>query len=524
MDNLKILFVEDNLDHQELVAWSLKEHFTNIDLVIAESGNECLMYCKKVMFDLILLDYKLPDTDGISILDSLIKAGHEIPIIIITGMGNENIAVECLKLGAYDYITKTGNYYETLPVVVQGNIEKYHIKREREKLQKLLEEKNKLLERVSVTEGLTGLYNHKYFFDRLKFELNRSQRYGFPLSCLLIDLDFFKNINDYWGHLIGDFVLKETAQNIKEDLRDIDIIARYGGDEFSIIMPNTSSDHALIIAERIRKNIEGRVITGKNGIVINVTVTIGIASFPLDTGSSIPEKLVEYADIALYKAKIKGRNKISMYTDVTDNKVYGEIEEFDEFKRKIQSFSSAIKKKAYESIRSFLSDIEKIDPYLFHHSEKVRKYSIMLAKEIGLYGHDIEIIECASLLHDIGKIGIRQEIINKTGRLTGEEYREMKRHPVITMEIIKDAMLFDKEIPLVLYHHENYDGSGYPTGIKGKKIPVGARIISIADAYAAMISDRKYQKALKKEEAKMELKRYSNLRYDPVYTNIFLKI
>jgi diguanylate cyclase (GGDEF)-like protein len=289
MGNLAhILLIEDNPDHAELIESAVK---TDFRVYWAQSGKSGLEYLKGLpvgaMPALILIDYSLPGFDGLRVIEAIIKEGFDVPLIMITGQGDEEIAVRAMKLGAYDYLVKTGNYLTVLPVVIHGALKRHETARDKARLEEELK-------RLSITDDLTGLFNRRYFYNRLEEEAARAKRYGSPLSLALLDLDHFKQYNDTNGHLEGDNALKKVAEVIRQSTRNrVDFACRYGGDEFAVIMPGTDNDSAHITVERIKTAVRDMRFG-------NITISAGIAEY--DKQETVKE-FVESADKMLYREK-----------------------------------------------------------------------------------------------------------------------------------------------------------------------------------------------------------------------------
>lgn len=356
------------------------------------------------------------------------------------------------------------------------------------------------------TDGLTGLYNHRHFHERLEQEIARSSRFGTIFSIIIADIDLFKVYNDNYGHLAGDEVLRHIGEYIRISIRSIDIPARYGGEEFAIILPETRLIDAQVVAERIRKTIESKT----NSRAMPVTVSIGVASWPID--GVMKEELISRADRALYFAKQNGRNRVCLSTDVTDA---GTIAVDKEVEANPKSLSM---------IYALAATVDAKDHYTYGHSRKVSEYAVAIAEAAKLTREKISVVRAAGLLHDIGKIGIPDSILNKKDPLSHDEWEPIKAHPQLGVAIIRHIVDLTDCLPAILHHHEHFDGSGYPAGLKGKNIPIEARILSIADAYEAMTSPRAYRKQMNTDEAVAEMKKCIGTQFDPELTEIFCKI
>lgn len=384
-----------------------------------------------------------------------------------------------------------------------------------------LDRKNKELVELSITDGLTGMYNHRFLQERFDYEFKRVRRYGGMLSCMIIDIDHFKLINDTYGHQVGDHVLRQLAGIMKQKSREIDICGRYGGEEFMIIT-NLQIDNALRYATKLHSTIENTCFS-YNGKNIRVTVSIGIAEYNSDIKTK--QELIERADSAMYQAKMDGRNLIRIWKDI-DSTDENSIDRYgiQELKGKFQELSSQMRYIYMESTNALIKAVDAKDPFAKEHSQNVAIYSAEIAKSLKLPEADVEVVYYAGLLHDIGKIGIRDDIIIKKEELTSKEYELLRRHPEVGVNILRDIRFLEKEIPIILHHHERFDGKGYPHGLQGREIPLGARILAVADAFDAMAEGRSYQSKLPWKKALEEIKRGSGTQFAPEIVDAFIKL
>jgi diguanylate cyclase (GGDEF)-like protein len=299
-EKFRIAVVDDDPSIRRLVRLFLKR--SGYDIVEFATGNEAREQLMKIPWDLAILDRRLPDMDGVMLAQEL-KSNPEFKtrfVIMLTGEDEQEDKVEGLDLGADDYVTKPFQYPELMARIRAG--------KRIVDLQKELLETNKRLELLSITDGLTGLYNHRYFQDELARAFEESARYGRPLSLAIVDLDFFKKINDSYGHAVGDEVLKGVSKIFQESIRSTDLTARYGGEEFAVMMPETDVNDAIAFAEKIRRLVGSTPIQTQAGPV-NVTVSVGVATVPHPKIHAAKE-LVVAADNALYRAKHAGRNQV----------------------------------------------------------------------------------------------------------------------------------------------------------------------------------------------------------------------
>ncbi|MBI4285131.1 MAG: diguanylate cyclase [Chloroflexi bacterium] len=357
------------------------------------------------------------------------------------------------------------------------------------------------------TDGLTGLYNHRYFHERLEQEIARSSRFGHIFTVIMLDIDLFKTYNDNHGHLAGDDVLRRIGDYVKSSIRTIDVASRYGGEEFAIVLPQTRLEDAHVVAERIRKTVESRTISRG----MPVTVSLGVASWPLD--GVMKEEIIARADAALYRAKQSGRNRTCLSTEVTGNE-----------EKSTPATGAEAGPRTLSTVYALAATVDAKDHYTYGHSKKVSEYAVALADAIGLPLDKVATIRAAALLHDIGKIGIPDSILNKKGPLTDEEWEVVKEHPRLGVEILRHVIDLVHCLPAVMHHHEHFDAKGYPAGFMGDSIPIEARILAIADAYDAMTSQRPYREQLSPQKAMEELKQCAGTQFDIQLVEVFRKV
>ena len=342
-------------------------------------------------------------------------------------------------------------------------------------IRKKLEER---LEYLSYNDQLTGLYNRRFYDEELK-RLDVKENY--PLTIVLGDVNGLKLINDSFGHVIGDELIKKSAQIIKNGCRSQDVVIRLGGDEFVILMPKTDTYEA----EKIIKNINN---LAKKEEIQNLDISISFGYETKCHEEEIIQEIFIKAEDYMYKRKL-----------------------FE---------SSNMRGKTIDTIINTLNEKNKREE---QHSVRVSELCELMGKNIGLPERKIQELENAGLLHDIGKIAIEESILNKPGMLTEDEYNEIKRHPEIGYRILSTVNEMSEIAKYVLSHHEMWNGKGYPKGIKGLDIPIESRIIAIVDAFDAMTSERSYRKALSEEFAIAELRRNSGIQFDPELVNVFIE-
>lgn len=361
------------------------------------------------------------------------------------------------------------------------------------------------------TEGanvdeMTGLFNQRLFDQRLDEEISRCSRYGQYFSLAVIDVDNFKHFNDVSGHVAGNETLKVFGQMIKCNKRDIDLGFRYGGDEFAIIYPQTGAEDAMVAADRLRRYIETRMDLPDR----QFTISIGIASWPGD--GVMREEIIKAADTALYYAKQTGKNRVVLASRISLDGIIRSSHETNS--ENLQNYLS--------TIYALAATVDAKDHYTYGHSKKVSRYAADLAVSLGYDSDGVERIRAAALLHDIGKIGIADKVLKKSEPLTPVEFELIKAHPELGAAIIKHVEQLDGCLAAIRYHHEYFNGSGYPCGLKGDAIPLDARILAVADAFDAMTSERPYRKKKTLNIALAELKKCAGSQFDPEIVKVFV--
>ncbi len=386
---------------------------------------------------------------------------------------------------------------------------------------------NEKLKSVSLIDSHTGLYNYRYLQEVIEAEFHQARRYAQNLAIIMLDIDYFKSINDVYGIAFGDLVLKQFSKQLKRVVRRYDILIRYSGEEFIIISPRLDRNAAFNMAQRLLESLNFINFGNKNHTV-KLKISLSVVSFPGDRAKNGID-LVNLANKVLNKVKESGGNRVYSVLD-TKSFLNKGMEKFSKavgvksLKKTIDKLHRQSKQGLTESIFAFAKTLELKDHYTGEHVENTVHFATEIAKGLNLPKEDIELIKQAAMLHDLGKIGVSESILLKKGKLSKREFEEIKKHPQIGADIIRPIQFLHGLIPFIFYHHERWDGKGYPSGIKGEDIPLGARVIAIADVYQALISDRPYHKAFTKEEAADIIKKASGTQFDPRIASIFLKI
>ncbi len=391
------------------------------------------------------------------------------------------------------------------------------------------------VKKQAVTDPLTELFNRRFYEDALSREASRALRLNQPFTLISLDLDHLKQINDTYGHSVGDKAIVAVSKAIGQNARSVDIASRIGGEEFSIILPGIDAAGGMIAAERLRQSIEDGFVED----VEKITASIGVATF-IEHTIDIDE-LVEIADRAMYLAKKSGRNQVKLATshkEVSWQEIA--IETFVEILEKhripfdsktAKSLSQKLQSKEINSTKETLfSVVDTIyNTYSPYHEQGTTRdkvnFASMLAKKFDLPKAEIDKLKVAMLLYDIGNTMLPNEILKKTSELTPEEKEKINKHPIIAaQEILKPISKISDIIPIIEHHHENWDGTGYPNNIKGEEIPLISQIILITDSFYAMISDRPYRAALTVAQAVEQIKEDGGGKYSKEIVEQFVSV
>lgn len=360
------------------------------------------------------------------------------------------------------------------------------------------------LKRTANMDGLTGLFNHRYFYDTLTTLFQRGDMQ--PLSVIILDLDHFKVYNDMFGHQKGDDVLRQVSHMIQTSTRPEDVACRYGGEEFTVIYPHTTQTQTMEIADQIRRVISDFPFDGQEMLPNhNLTVSIGVAE-RLGQEDSVQE-LIERADAALYRAKFFRKNRVELYSSI-----------FDQFKHLDVSDDNSI-----TSVKALLTVINSRDQYTYNHTERVVRYCDVFADHCGLSAQEKAHLVYAAYIHDIGKINVSKETLISEKRLSDKEWEEIRKHPIDSADIVRQIPDLQEVVPIVLQHHEHFDGTGYPNGLKGEEICRLARMLSLADSFDAMTAKRPYQQTRTFENAFQEIRRCAGTQFDPAMSESFIE-
>jgi response regulator RpfG family c-di-GMP phosphodiesterase len=471
---MHILIVDDESSICELLGQYLRKKAYNV--TTASSGEEALEFIKNNRVNLVISDIKMPGMSGVDFLKHVKEIYPLTPVLLTTGFPTLDTAIEALKLGAYDYLTKP------------FHLEEISEKIKRALLNRKLEEDNVLFSKLVSLHEITKVLSSTLDLADLnaKFIHYSTKMVKADGSALMfIDPSGKLGITDTFGKdYTKEYFLKKTF------LQSSKYVAKKG--EPILLEQGISDlpDELLPVPADLQSFISFPLKTPSAILgVLHLVRRLGKPSFS-DLDLEITNVLASQASIAI--------ENVRLYSNIRDNYL--------------------------KTIRAFALAVEAKDRYTHGHSENVMKYTVIVAKHLGLPDHELEQVKYAGLLHDIGKIGISEIILNKANKLTLQEFNEIKRHPELGANIIADVPFLKSLVPLVLHHHEFYNGEGYPAGISGNDIPYGARILSIADAYEAMTSNRPYRKALSQDIAFSILEKERGRQFDPEIVDAFLDI
>lgn len=364
---------------------------------------------------------------------------------------------------------------------------------------------NLKLKELAVKDGLTGLFNHRSFQDILGSYIRNSKKENKEVSLLFMDIDNFKNYNDVNGHQRGDWLLTRLGEVLRNTVGDLGIVTRYGGEEFAVILYNQSEDTALNLGELIRQNIQNTYFIGQEHQPNkHITVSIGVSTYP--KVAKTKKELIELADNALYRAKSFDKNRVERYYNILDE------------------IDPSIDKKSLESVANMLNNINMKDKYTYGHSERVVIYAKKFATYLQMKDKDKKELLLGAYLHDIGKLEISKELLTKREKLSESEFNILRQHPTLGSDLVSSIKEFADVIPLIKYHHEKYDGTGYPSKLKGDDIPYLARILTIIDSFDAMTSKRPYNIRKDYKQAIGELEKCAGSHFDPELVYKFIEM
>jgi diguanylate cyclase (GGDEF)-like protein len=368
----------------------------------------------------------------------------------------------------------------------------------------------------ATVDRLTGVANRQALLAALFAEVERATRYERPLCVAFVDIDHFKAVNDTYGHGTGDVVLRGVAQTISDHLRASDLIGRYGGEEFMLILTETGVEEGAALSEKLRVLVERSRFKVDGNPNLSVTISIGIVG---GIGAALRmEHLIRDADAAMYSAKSLGRNQTYIFEEPNEDARVPRAPISDAGR----AHAIDIGRRARDAATTVLTSvIAPLPHYRGQPSALIAAIVVQMARRLQLPENEVDRIRVAALLHDVGKVAIPEAILDKPSALSAAEWRTVVQHPRIGQVILEHAAALRDAVPIILHHHERYAGRGYPYGLRANEIPLGARIVAIADAYDAMIHDRPYKRAMSHDAAIAELRAHAGTQFDPELVTLF---
>ena len=524
----EILIVDDEAEIREILRAALS--FRNYRCVTAENGAAAFELLRRRPFDIVLSDIAMPEMDGMELLSKAKALRPEIKVILITGFGTLEWAKQAIRQGAFDYLEKPFELDDVRRVVDQAQLA---LRVEAQT------DVDTLRTAPPQRDTLTGLLNHRYFCEALTRLRSLCRRQHHPLSVMLVDVDRFGKVNRDHGHAVGDLVLRDLSQQLVDTCRASDVVARYGGDQFAIALPETDGDAAVSVAKRCCQRAQMQRV-GLEDAAIECSVSVGVAE--CETGFIESESdLLRRAEDALAHAKANGGGCVTRWpvdggirhiggngkgrssdADKPSDAVRADEQSLRKMSEDFRRLQHQLRQTCLESTRALVAAVEAKEPLTERHSMNVATYCETLGQRMGLMPAMIETLKVAATLHDIGKIGVPDSVLNKAGKLTDDEFELIKRHPAMGVHILERASFLRAELPMILHHHERWDGKGYPAGLSGSSIPLGARVLHVADSIDAMFSMRSYKEGYTAEQVKRELEAGRAGQFDPQVVDVAL--
>lgn len=519
-----ILLVDDR--QENLFALEKLLEALNVEILLAYSGSEALSQLLRHDIALILMDVQMPEMDAFEAAEQIHRnqQTNHIPIIFVTDLDTEYQDISRgYQAGCIDYLFKPIQPFIFL-AKVKVYIELYQRQAQLKAANTLIQRQNDLLQYQATRDGLTGLYNHKQFQNLLAHDFSLTKRHNKELTLMMLDLDYFKDVNDTYGHQAGDAVLKEFACLLSGLVRETDIPARYGGEEFVVALPNTDLPGAMTVAEKIRELVEDHVYQHKD-IPIRITVSVGVSEFvPF---MEQPTELIEQADNALYQAKAQGRNRVVSFRTSSDN-----IERSDSGSPDSDLICERLKINLAKTRSATLASFETLVHSHFkdYSSLKERQEDALhlvnlMGKRLNFPEEVMQSFRRAFKLHDLLRLYIADSSLNYGGSLDEVEKMVIQDQPLLLKELTDLFDFFASERVILQHHHEHYDGSGYPDGLVADEVPMGSRLFALVDAAIAMSRNGSAVGHKKnRREIVREFTEQAGKQFDPYLVKILLNV
>lgn len=510
--NLDVLVIDDEPEICDIVQEILSDQ--HVHCHTTTDPGKAIRMLEDEPISVIISDVVMPGCNGVDLLDEVRQHSPRTPVILMTGQADERSRQMAVRRGVFDYITKPLDI-SCLTNTVMRALEEVHWRQTRGGYD------NNTVTLPLELDLLTGVLTHRFFAEHLESLVTLANKNAEPLCVVLADLDHFSRVNEQYGHGVGDEVLWQVSGRLRRCIRRGDLVGRYGGSQFALALPRAGESEGLNLAERFCRVISDTpIIVGEH--IIATTISVGLTCVNPVEGVASSE-LLDRADRAMRRAKHSGRNQVVAWQAGHEHQLDGTLvaalkaddesiarvgEEFERLNLRLHDVIMG-------STQALVAAVEARDPYTKDHSVRVSYMARALAERLGLSEQQIAYVKTAGIVHDIGKIGIPDSILTKPGPLSRMEYELVKRHCHIGCEILEKTTFFQAEIPFVRHHHEWFDGTGYPDRIAGDRIPLGARIISLADAVDVMLTRRSYKQAFSRQQAVAEMRSHSGVQFDP---------
>ncbi len=480
------------------------------EVTLAEDGRMAADLLDAGVYDVVVSDMKMPRLDGMGLLEHAMRVAPKTEFIILTGHGNMENAIDAFKTGnVFDYLLKPLDDIHELDGVVARAVERRFLRSENARLVSELEARvddleaaKQQLSQLAERDGLTGLLNHREIHRRLEELLGSDP--GRAVAVMMLNIDRFKQLNDTYGHPIGDQALRHVGASLEAVCGAEAILGRCGGDEFMVALPGKDAEAARLLAERCRDRFSEYPFRNPEGTALPLQLCFGIADTARTGRSAV--SLVAAADAALYAGKRTGGDAVTLYLVRDDG---AETE-------------TCPAERTFSVLDGLVNALDVKDRYTRKHSEHMTAYALKLVQTLHCSEETYNIVRVAGLLHDVGKIGVPDSILRKPGKLTDQEYEVMKSHVTLSALIIHGLPHLSDILDAVAHHHERWDGKGYPNGLAGEEIPYLGRVMAIADAFSAMTLDRPYRAGMDLDAALAEIERGCGTQFDPNLAAVFM--
>lgn len=504
---LRALLIEDNDDDADLIRAHLRRSkHTDFIFHRTKTLQEALAYLREEIVDVVVVDLILPDSVGIETFFAVRDKVPHIAIVILSDYQDEDLALRAVEEGAQEYLLKSDLSSRMLDLTLRHAVD-------RKMMQVSLLAKNRDLLRMLQTDPLTKTLTRRYGLELLDREIQRSSRYGHPFVVLLIDIDDFKQINDDYGHNVGDEALRAVSRYLLSQLRETDLVIRYGGDEFLVLLVNTDLSQAVTVCQKLQSS---KILCPlRNGETRPLTLSIGLA---VATPGCQTISLIDQADIAMLMAKKNGKGRYHISAATLSNEAEpAALKEFNLVRRTLRQTLCRL-------LHQFLSQSDRLYDVINLRTDLMRNLGARLAMAVNLLPSEWQTLENAILLTNIERVNLCWEIATREGGLTPEQREIVKTTLLRNTALLRETGALNAEADLLETLYEWYDGSGMPKGLRGEEIPLGGRMLAILSAYALLREGGPHTRAYPTEEALELLQKEKGTHFDPSLLDTFVKI